>query len=71
MSREPLSIWTIYDHPRDYPENFVARRWENNRPTEDILVGTLDGLRQWMIWHGLTCLTRSPGDDAKIVETWL
>jgi uncharacterized C2H2 Zn-finger protein len=28
----PLSMWTIYDHPRDYPAYFVARRWEIGPP---------------------------------------
>lgn len=23
-----ITLWTVYDHPRDYPNNFVARRFE-------------------------------------------
>jgi hypothetical protein len=22
-----LAMWTIYDHPKDFPEHFVARKW--------------------------------------------
>lgn len=25
---EPFSVWAVYDHPKDYPEDYVARRWE-------------------------------------------
>lgn len=24
---DPLSMWVIYDHPTDYPDSFIARRW--------------------------------------------
>ena len=28
MSTDTLSMWTVYAHPRDYPDDFVARRSE-------------------------------------------
>lgn len=28
MSRDaPLEMWTLYEHPLDYPEGYVARLW--------------------------------------------
>src|SRR4030095_3138806 len=36
-----LSIWTVYDHPRDYPQHYVARRSEIGVPsvvTNDMFV---------------------------------
>jgi hypothetical protein len=77
QQRGQLNIWTIYDHPRDFPDNFVARRFEtgsgNPAPgvTDDVLVGELALMRLAFQRAGLTCLTRNEGDDRKIVETWL
>jgi hypothetical protein len=73
---ELLSIWTIYDHPSDYPSLFVARRFvvDASGPqatTEHIGWHDLDELRAMMMGAGLTVLTRSPGDDPKIIESWL
>lgn len=71
-----LSLWTIYNHPSDYPDNFVARRFTTDREgihvTENVMVGqSLSGLRMVMRMSGLTCIQRSPQDDPKILETWL
>ena len=66
-----LSLWTIYDHPRDYPRCFVARRYELDQATADVLTaGTLADLRA-KLPPGLTRLERAEGDDAKIVEVWI
>jgi hypothetical protein len=71
-----LSIWTIYERPRDYPDQCVARRFEVRRdgssgPTNDMFVAdTVDELRL-LLPHGLFCLTRKPTDDPVIVETWV
>jgi hypothetical protein len=67
-----LPIWTIYDHPTDFPDSFVARKFVFGRPTDAILTApTLDELRRKLADIGLVALTRSPGDDPKIVETWI
>jgi hypothetical protein len=72
-----LSMWVIYDHTTDFPDHWVARRWiitrEGEGPTEDIMVASdsLETLRGLMVENGLTCLTRAPEDDRKIVEVWL
>lgn len=69
-------MWTVYDHPVDYPAHYVVRR---------SLVGagmlTVDR-EPWAVTEsleaarhalppGLTRLTRDPDDDPKIVEVWL
>ena len=71
-----LSMWVVYDHPADFPTEFVARRHEvvagGSRPTNEAMSSrSLDMLRDELVGRGLTCLTRMPGDDPKIVETWL
>lgn len=70
-----VSVWTVYDHPRDYPDAWVARRSEIGfgtvTHTADMFTAdTLDELRA-LIPPGLVCVRRSPGDDPKIVEIWL
>jgi hypothetical protein len=77
MTRSDLLVmWTLYDHPKDYPSAFVARKWHIGRgtatPTPTLLASPqLEDLREAMQRMGLTCLTRAPDDDTAIIETWL
>jgi hypothetical protein len=72
-----LSMWTVYDHPLDYPDKFVARRFDIDhdgvRASSSIIVTpTLQMLRDILEFElHLTCLARNDDDDPKIVETWL
>jgi hypothetical protein len=72
-----LNMWTVYDHPSDFPESYVARRFEvggrHLQPfaTTDIIQGELSIIREGFRQCGLTCLVRSDGDDPKIMEVWL
>lgn len=67
-----LTIWVIYDHPTDFPHGFIARRWENDEPTEDVLrANHIEPLRKHLEDSGLTCIPRSMGDDPYIVESWV
>jgi hypothetical protein len=71
-----LSIWTIYDHPRDYPNGFIARRHtvavSGTGPTDDtVKADDLTTLRRHLLQAGLTRINRSPEDEPQIVESWL
>lgn len=72
-----LSMWTIFDRPRDHPDGFIARCFEtgggNPEPvaTGYTIMGRLDLIRQCMERCGLYCMTRSPGDHPNVVETWM
>jgi len=70
-----LSIWVVYDHPRDFPDSFVARKFLLDQPTEVVMVaGTLDEIRDIIrrtAGQPLACISRSPDDDPVIVESWL
>lgn len=75
MRNDELLIWTVYDHPRDYPAEWIARCWTirdgQPAPTTDIRRGpTLDAVRA-LLPPGLFRLDRQPGDEPQIVETWL
>lgn len=63
--------WVVYEKPLDFPDKFVARKWIDNQPTLEFLeADTLESIRN-KLPVGLYCLERSPGDDKKIVESWL
>ena len=66
-----LSMWVIYENPKDFPDKFVARMFINDKPTGNIYVGdTLEDVRK-IIPQGLALLPRFPQDDPKMVEVWL
>jgi hypothetical protein len=79
MPPEPLVFYAIYEHPRDYPHSFVARRWRLVDGAKEpdrlpLVVGpTLEAVRE--VLHcsafGLTRLERDPYDDPVIVEVWI
>jgi len=66
---EVFVAWAIYDHPKDYPNHFVLRRWEWTTPDEDCqLFDTLEEARA-AVPPGLV---RFVGDsNPVIVETWI
>lgn len=72
-----LSVWAIYERPRDFPEHFVVRRWRvldgRRHPVPDHLAGLATSLEKarGMVPTGLTRLAHQPGEDPKIVETWV
>ena len=73
-------MWTVYDHPTDYPDCFVARKflitsgggaWATN---EIVTATTLAAIRkavQAVMPHVVDCFPRDESDDPKIVECWL
>jgi hypothetical protein len=68
-------MWTIYDHPIDYPGTFVARKFvidgEKVTVTNEIIIAlTLESVRD-MLPPGLYRLNRLEDDDPKIVEVWV
>jgi hypothetical protein len=82
-TEERLDIWVVYDHPRDFPDNIVARRNIVLR-TGIILKATndagdagfkrfltLDEARAWLSAKGLTKIPRAPDDDPVILESWI
>jgi len=71
-----IDIWTICDHPTDFPDQFTACRHvaEAGRsyPTGELLVADdIEALRREMVERGLVCIGRQAGDDPVIVECWI
>lgn len=77
LRRDPnvLSIFTVYDHPRDFPDCFVVRRFDTAlgvcAPSPYFRTGaTLDEVRN-MLPPGLVMMHRQADDDPAIVEIWI
>jgi hypothetical protein len=82
MAQQPMSLeeariffppmWTIYDHPKDYPHHFVVRRWYGLTPDYAAQCDTLGEARQYIADQGgCVALKRDEHDDPVIIETWL
>jgi hypothetical protein len=75
--REPtVSMWTVYDRPRDYPDHVVVRRCYVGagvvmHSAECELFANVEHARESLALRGLTCIGREPGDEPQIVEAWL
>jgi hypothetical protein len=76
--KAPLRMWTVYERPSDYPENYVARMFEVDgtgpRATDSIIIAkSLEQLREMLEFemHLAVCIDRSPTDDPVVVEVWL
>jgi len=73
-----MNLYTVYESPSDYPDNFVVRRWEivapDNVPVamNVVIIGqNLDIIRKELREMGLFRIPRDVSDDKKIIETWL
>lgn len=71
-----LSIWTVYDHPRDMPDLYVARLFHIDqngpRPTNVVITDSdLTMVQRALEDLGLVKLMRSPEDEPQIVESWI
>jgi hypothetical protein len=76
VSAKTVNLYVIYDHPFDYPDDFVIRRWEMQQPKEIVgLAKTLEQARAMLKSSVkgvmLTNIGRYGADDPKITEVWL
>ena len=71
-----MTLWIIYDRPRDYPDKFVLRRQfvvrgiaEPVKEKNCVLADRVADLQK-LIPPGLMNLV-DPGDDPAILEVWV
>jgi hypothetical protein len=74
----PLVMWTVYKHPKDYPGEYVARKFVITEDfygpsNESISSRSLRDVRNVLrsLYRGLIQLKRPPHDEPLIVEVWL
>lgn len=74
MAGSELRMFTIYDHPDDYPRHWVVRAStiRPSGPVPDDRVQLADSLEEarTLVPEGLVCMTPMPQDIPCIVETW-
>lgn len=74
----PIYLWVIYEHPKDFPDHYVVRRWQLLgdvcAPKMDIEGSpalTLEEARAF-VPNGASCIGRDPyNDDPVIKEVWI
>lgn len=66
-------MWVIYDHPSDFPNDYVVRLcWGMFKEPDCAQFQTLIAAREYANENGgCFCIPRDPDDDPVIVETWL
>ena len=66
-----MPIIAIYKHPKDYPDKYVARVFDIDRPT--FLAVTADTLEEirGCVPEGMHRVPRSQNDDPTVVESWI
>lgn len=71
-----LIMFVLYDHPRDFPDEIVCRKWhlvDGELMVESSLFArgrSLDAVREALPF-GLTRLSAHDQDDPAIAETWI
>ncbi|SHH59345.1 hypothetical protein [Ferrimonas marina] len=78
-----LPIWTLYQSPKDYPGQYVARRFEvtpvgGPRLTDEVYANKdVAAVRDWVQQEGRRFgvvpvkLERDPSDDPVVLESWI
>jgi hypothetical protein len=71
-----LPIWAVYDHPSDFPEEYVARKCvaragSVEMTSEFMSSPDLELLRAMLEARGLVYLERMEGDAPVVLETWV
>jgi len=70
VSRMKMPFIVLYDHPKDYSENYVARLFDVNKPTNVVIISKdLEELRN-KIPKGMVKFNRENEDDERIIESY-
>lgn len=66
-----MPIIVIYKNPKDYPDKYIGRLWDGEKPTNCIAkADNLKDLRE-KIPNIFVMLSAFANDDPTIVETWI
>lgn len=69
-----MTMWVVYDHPSDFPDEFVARVWKVSAagPRADVIrAKDLEFIRRVLRDSGLVVMDRFVEDDPNILEVWM
>jgi hypothetical protein len=66
-----LPSFTLYDHPKDFPDKIVMRIFDLDRPTNVVMLfDSIEEARAAMP-RWLSVMPRAHSDDPVIIETYL
>ena len=75
VSRRGRQMWTVFDHPPDFPDCYVAKASLNSIDVNHFHTfetdEALEDMRAMFRQRGMVCVERHPEDDPKIMEVWL
>jgi len=76
IKERKLEWWVVYDHPKDFPDRYIARRFlvtaSGAGPTDVVMWSdSLEEVRDFLENLGLVKLMRDPSDEPQIVESWI
>ncbi len=72
MKNNQLEIWVIFNRPLDYPNGLIARKFLNDRPTNEYIIGqNLNELRKLFRKKGLVAISKSSDDPISLIESWI
>ena len=75
MTGEIAEMYVIYDHPRDYPDEFVVRVWAvaGDLIIANQVLGRTQTLKEArnLLPYGLINRGRHGNDDPAIAEVWI
>lgn len=68
-----LEMWVVYDHPRDFPGGYIARKWiVGEGPTAVVMWSDrLEEVQDFLENLGLVKIARHPSDDPVVMEQWI
>jgi len=67
-----FTMWVLYDHPEDFPDHYIARRYNLTVPTENYITNVkLESLRIRLESEGYIRISRTIDDDPCVVECWI
>lgn len=70
VSRMKMPFIVLFDHPEDYNEDYVARLFDIDKPTNIVIISKdLEELRN-KIPKGMVKFNRQKEDDEKIIESY-
>jgi hypothetical protein len=72
-----FKVYTVYNHPTDYPDDYVVRTWSSadGKPTPDLELfmqnKDLNVIREKLQSMGLFRIDEDGSEDGVILESWI
>lgn len=75
-TNDGLTIWVIFDRPKDYPEYFVARKFiykDGGMQATSLIFKNkeIENIRTNFRAKGFSPIPRQVDDDPVIIESWI